>query len=121
MPPMRTFQTMRNTMQAGRINIVSQARSAVSGMRPGILSLQENGVTGGSNGQNVTPPIEEGFAGPMGFWPFPLLNKVMSGEGMYKPSTRQAGLGTPSRSASRAAIAGTNTVDPTRAIGIRPY
>jgi len=120
MPMMRTAQTMRNTLQAGRINIFSQARSAMSSMRPGILSLQEEGVNGGSNGANVTPPTE-GIAGPMGMWSFPILNKLMGGEGMYKPSTRQAGLGTPSRSATRTAVAGTNMVDPTRSTGIRPY
>lgn len=121
MPMARTFQTMRNTMQAGRINIVSQARGAVSGMRPGILSLQEDaGVNGGSAGQNVTPPVE-GFAGPMGLWSFPILNKVMSGEMTFRSSTKQSGLGTPSRAATRSAIQGTTTTDPTRVTGIRPY
>ncbi len=121
MPYMRTFQTMRNTMQAGRINVVSQVRGAVSGMRPGILSLQDEGAGGASNGQNVTPPVE-GMQGPLGFWSFPILSKFTSGEGFsFKPSTKGAGLGTPSRTASRAAIQGTNTRDPERVTGIRPY
>lgn len=87
----RTLQTGRNTLQATRINLVSQAR----------------GMFGGGFGLQDQEP--EGFAGlGLNIWPWPVLSKVQGGAGggifgAQPPppdDTETVGLGLPSRAAS---------------------
>jgi hypothetical protein len=95
MPFARTFQTARNSLQATRINAASQVRGMFGGM-----GLAE----GNGAGNNQTPPAE-GFAGPFGMWPFPIINKIQ--EGGVGGGGAVGGLGVPSNAAHQTAEAGT--------------
>jgi len=121
-----SLQSGRNAVQATRINFGQQVRSVVGGMG-GRLALQENG---NGNGDAITVPPDEGFAGPMGLWPFPIINAIKGGgfgAGIYNrqgdtPPVETAGLGVPSSAASGPGTAGTDAWDPGRAAtGMRIY
>jgi len=97
MPLARTFQTARNSLQATRINAGAQLRGIAGGM-----GLAENG-----NGNNVTPPVE-GFSGPMGMWPFPIINKLKEGGFGQSAAPGAVGrLGVPSNASHVTGSAGT--------------
>lgn len=117
----RTLQTARNTIQATRINFMQQARGAIGGGRMG---LDEQGT--------APPPVgaAEPFKGPMGMWPFPVLNALKgtsNGGGLKLPFMQQttapaaAGLGVASRAAA-SGMAGASVYDITQArTGIHVY
>ncbi len=90
------LQTGRNTLQATRINAGQQVRGIFGGMGGGgRLSLQNNDAA-------ITPD-EVPIAGPMGLWPFPLVNMLKGVGGAEVPppaDTETVGLGVPSRVAS---------------------
>lgn len=95
----RSLQSGRNQLQATRINAVQQVR----GMFGGVMGLQDQG--GNNNG--TVPP--EGFKGlGMGIWPWPIISKIQSGEGLMPApaAAAQAGLGVPSTAASRGLTGG---------------
>jgi len=97
MPLARTFQTARNSLQATRINAAAQLRGIAGGM-----GLAENG---NGNGNGATSGLET-FSGPMGLWPFPLINKVKGG-GFGGTQGATVGLGIASSAAHVTAEAGT--------------
>lgn len=107
------LQTGRNTVQATRINFGQQVRSAFGGIGGGRMGLQDSG---NGNDAIVTPP-EEGVAGPMGFWPFPVLNAIkgggFGGGGAAPPA--EVSLGVPSGIASIPAERGVSSFDASRA------
>ena len=97
----RSLQSGRNQLQATRINAVQQVR----GMFGGVMGLQD--VPGG----NGTVPPAEGFKGlGMGIWPWPVISKIQSGEGLMPApaAAAQAGLGVPSTAANRGLTGGTS-------------
>jgi len=97
MPLARTFQTARNSLQATRINATAQLRGIAGGM----------GLQGNGEGNNQTPAVE-GFAGPLGMWPFPLINKIQEGGfGQGAAPGGTVGLGIASNAAHVTAEAGT--------------
>lgn len=107
------LQTGRNTVQATRINVGQQVRSAFGGMGGGgRLALQNN------DDAIVTPDESDVVAGPMGLWPFPLLNAIKGGvgTGAAPPAdTETVGLGVPSGIASVPGARGVASFDPSRA------
>ena len=115
---LNSLQSGRNAIQATRINAGQQIRSVVGGVG-GRLSLQENG---NGNGDAIVVPPDAGVAGPMGLWPFPIINAIKGGGfggGMYgggaAPPVESAGLGVPSGAASGPGLRGTDAWDPARA------
>jgi hypothetical protein len=98
MPIARTFQTARNSLQATRINATAQLRGIAGGM----------GLQGNGEGNNNTPPVEGGMAGPFGMWNFPILSKLKEGGiGGGAAPGGTVGLGIASNAAHVTAEAGT--------------
>jgi len=104
------LQTGRNTFQATRINAGQQIRSVFGGMGGGgrLSRLNDDNA--------ITTEDAEVVAGPMGLWPFPLLNMLKGGGGAAPPAdTETVGLGVPSRIASVPGERGVAGFDPSRA------
>jgi hypothetical protein len=112
----RTAQTMRNSLQATRINAVGQVRNMFGG---GVLSLQENG-----EGNNVTNGEPTGMQGPFGMWNFPIISKFAGGGGFgiySQPAPGATRMGMPSGAASGGGTRGVQSDIRDPAYGIHIY